>query len=476
MTRISERFAYLVLSAILVLFAVCILWNANWLLGDDMQFLLSTAIGKPLIFAPDCGRFRPLGLFDYSILVFFPIGSTATAHLAYNCVLLVASIPLFFNLLCKLTSNDRLSPLISIFVLLFSASFLHVHMECIFTERMLFVLSTIFLSLLYKAEKSNDRRCYLAAFFVAVYMTYMKEPVFGALATLSLTRLVFGWRSLNENGRIFYGAILLETLIFVAVYFYVTFLACPPDAVYSGNMRSDLGKIDFFLMQITDNPTLGIILPLCIARVFFVVVKGDRKHLFTDAVLFSGGTYWIAAVVLQLVNDHQTFPAIFSGIPSLTYWMHRLIGIERKKAFLWLGIILLLPFAESAKISYLRAREILILREKHPKTVAFLCREAEKEKKIFFAITELNKNENFVQWKYRVYSAFLQYFSKRTNLVIEKISEDELRRLDGKNSVLLFPAQPTQISDFSVMTASMGLTMYDYEFGTAIYIPTVSLY
>ncbi|MDR1375472.1 MAG: hypothetical protein LBJ45_01515, partial [Holosporaceae bacterium] len=73
----SKIISYLILSAILSLMCGCILWEANWVFNgpyfpEDWQFLSTTAVGIPSRAWTGSGRFWPLGLCDYSILLLFP--------------------------------------------------------------------------------------------------------------------------------------------------------------------------------------------------------------------------------------------------------------------------------------------------------------------------------------------------------------------------------------------------------------------
>ncbi|MDR2780958.1 MAG: hypothetical protein LBB21_00650 [Holosporaceae bacterium] len=74
----QKKTSYFTLYTVLFVFAICILLHTNWVLGDDWQFINTTAIGKPSRAWAGNGRFWPLGLVDYSLLLLVPYGYTAT--------------------------------------------------------------------------------------------------------------------------------------------------------------------------------------------------------------------------------------------------------------------------------------------------------------------------------------------------------------------------------------------------------------
>ena len=98
-----------IICAILLLLSIVILRDANWIfdmsLGDDYQLVGTTAVGKNAHSYTGNGRFWPLGLCDYCILLLLPYGTTVTAHFLYNCVTMILASVMLFSFLNKITAD-----------------------------------------------------------------------------------------------------------------------------------------------------------------------------------------------------------------------------------------------------------------------------------------------------------------------------------------------------------------------------------
>ena len=104
---------YALLVGILTFFIV---HNAAFVLGDQAQFLTTTALGEMLPLSryviPVLGRFFPLGITDYNVLLLFLNEPSATAHFVINAICFVLCAILLF-MLCvdilreKITLNYR---------------------------------------------------------------------------------------------------------------------------------------------------------------------------------------------------------------------------------------------------------------------------------------------------------------------------------------------------------------------------------
>ena len=313
-------FAFLILAA-----SIIILWNAKWTLGDDNQFITTTAIGLPVYGWCGSGRFFPLGLFDCSILLFVPFGNTAIAHLLYSCILMIGSSILFFNLLKKITGHDYLSSLLSIILLFFSASFLQLHMSCFYPERIIFFLSSIIMFCLWMAEYRHKTKYYVFAFISSVYMTYTKEPIFVALGIMALVELVFNEKlrmGVSDNKKkIFYIMILINCFIFVLFYAYFWFQN-PPAEIYGSDRKHDIFTTILTLLR--REPYLLFAIILSILKVSSILFKKDKKQLIIDSFLFAGIGYACVIFILGFIHAYYIFPAVCFSLPAFAYQLHKL--------------------------------------------------------------------------------------------------------------------------------------------------------
>ena len=111
-TRIQTIVSSVFLFSITMLLSFYIVFNANWLFGDDTLYLCTTAIGKILPISNDMnfgGRFFPLGHYDFNILVL--IGKySPTAHYilsAISFILFVIITSFFYKKIINNTSQNN---------------------------------------------------------------------------------------------------------------------------------------------------------------------------------------------------------------------------------------------------------------------------------------------------------------------------------------------------------------------------------
>ncbi|MDR1333758.1 MAG: hypothetical protein LBJ71_00905 [Holosporaceae bacterium] len=311
--------SYVTLFSLLSLISICVLWEANWVFhniisGDDFQFLTTTAIGKASHANTWGARFWPLGLSDYSILLLLPHGNTAFGHYAYTCIMMVFSSVMLFAFLNKVT-HSRIVPLLSMLILFSASGFLQVHMNCFYSERMLFFMLSAFMICRYKAQAKQSIIYYVLAFLSAVYATYLKEPAFGAVAIIAIIGLLFG--QLSKKDRIFNYSLLINSAIFIAIYLY-RLMFKHHDKIYA-TIKSNV--LDSASNQFQSEPLLFFIICLTIIRAYNILLKKDRKHIATDSLLFAGCGYAFAFTLLSLASNYYLIPAIVLFLPALAVFL-----------------------------------------------------------------------------------------------------------------------------------------------------------
>jgi hypothetical protein len=153
------------------------------------------------------------------------------------------------------------------------------------------------------------------AFLAAAYATYLKEPVFGAIAIIAIASLLSGKSSLKE--RIFNWALLLNSLIFIIIYVY-RLLFKEHEKIYATITASILDGIS---NQLQNEPLLYLVICLTIIRTYSIFLKKDKKHMATDSLLFAGGGYAFAYTLLNLTSNYYLVPAITLFIPSFAVFL-----------------------------------------------------------------------------------------------------------------------------------------------------------
>ena len=229
---INKFLIYLAYFLIAILGAYFIVKDANWCFGDDYEFLVSTAIGKsePLSrHIAEVGRFVPLQHYDFNFLTLFSFGRTAFAHylwVAIGFIVLVYFWARTSVLICRknihLYKTKLLISLVCFLMLICTPYAVWVFQEIIFAERLILVLLMIFIYLSILPRK-NEVFKYILAFAIAVYLSYMKEPMSGALCVFALTNLIFEYKKLSWPAKLFYMGLVLNFLVYLVLYYFLVY-------------------------------------------------------------------------------------------------------------------------------------------------------------------------------------------------------------------------------------------------------------
>jgi hypothetical protein len=411
-----------------IVFAVwVIMYRAEWILGDDHQFLNTTAVKKylPLFHAggSGSGRFWPLGLFHYNILVpfsriFHGPEIPASAHFALNAVMFVC-MALFLHFLfsdTEITQNKNSRYISALFLFLlpfFSAAAVSVFMDCIYAETILAALLPFFMLCYYRAVKTEKAGYYIAALLSAVYSTYCKEPIFGIFIIIALTNLLFGGRRTRKN-LMFNGALLANGALFLFLYY---FLAYRKAIGFYNAGRVEVNSVKFILAVLLRNKFIILLAGLFVYRLFSVLVKKDRDHLYYDGLLFAGMGYFASYTLLRLEASYLFFPAVILSLPSFVHWTIYLFRRENK----FYAAVFLLPALLVCSLNFgeeiIAAREVIAQRRETMPYIRRLVEDHEEGKEfIWYEDDSRDVQESFHKtvrdYKRIVINAFMSYKGK----------------------------------------------------------------
>jgi hypothetical protein len=180
---------------------------------------------------------------------------------------------------------------------------------------MLFFMLSAFMLCRYKAQMQQSSSYYVLAFLSAVYATYLKEPAFGAIAIIAITDLLLG--ELSKKDRVFNYSLLINSMIFVAIYVY-RLLFKHHEKIYASITSNILESASH---QLYNESLLYFIICLTMIRAYSVFLKKDRKHITTDSLLFAGCGYAFAYTLLNLTSNYYLIPAIVLFIPAFAIFL-----------------------------------------------------------------------------------------------------------------------------------------------------------
>jgi len=324
--RWNNLIAYGCLSIVVIVLTFFVVYKANWLFGDQAEWLRTTAISKIEEFShhiiPAEGRFCPLCHFSYNILIYIPFGYTATAHYILNAVSFIIFVIAFIFLLNKIVivgHNSILNIWIVVCTMLFLIQRIYpVFLDVIFPERIVVTLLAVFMFFTWKFYKTNKWNYGIIALLCAVYMVYCKEPLFGALLVFAITNLVLNWKNLSSNNRIFQWILVVNSLIFVILYYFFVYRGIV--SPYTGN-HGENNWINMSLRMIWGQKIVILAIILFFFRIYAIFFIKIRDSLFYDGLLFAGLAYFGACLVLKLNYTYYYLPAVILITPSIVYWL-----------------------------------------------------------------------------------------------------------------------------------------------------------
>lgn len=314
-------YIYALLVGILTFFIV---HNAAFVLGDQAQFLTTTALGEMLPLSryviPVLGRFFPLGITDYNVLLLFLNEPSATAHFVINAICFVLCAILLF-MLCvdilkeKITLNYTIAAISSFFLL---ARVYLVFIDLIFPERLMTLMIIAFIFLAYRFWNTEKTAYLIGSVLSAVYLTYCKEPVFGALFIFSVLVLCFA-RNISQRKKIFLWLLVINSIVFIVLYYFLVYRGIV--SAYNGaHGESNVWKTYFHMLY--SQKILLFSAPILLYRIYEFLFKKDREHIFFDAMLLSGFAYFGACLVLGLNFTYYYFPAVCIMMPAVLYFLN----------------------------------------------------------------------------------------------------------------------------------------------------------
>jgi hypothetical protein len=198
------------------------------------------------------------------------------------------------------------------------SSFSSVFMSLVYPEAQLIMLFSAFMLMYYKALETDRIKYYVTAFLTAIYSSYCKEPVFGAFLVIALGNHIFKYGKETKREKIFYMSLIANAIMFIIVYY---FLSYKNASGFYGTGILRLGVFKFLIQVIAENPMVIIMFFFCFIRLYFILLRKDREHLYYDTLLFAGTAYICAYFFLGFTGAYYYLPAIVLFLPSFVYWV-----------------------------------------------------------------------------------------------------------------------------------------------------------
>jgi hypothetical protein len=228
---------------------------------------------------------------------------------------------MLFAFLYKITNNYLIS-LFSLLTLFVASGFMRIHMNCFYSERMIFFMLSAFMLCRHKAQAEQSTAYYVLAFLSTVYATYLKEPVFGAIAIIATVSLLSD--KLSRKEKVFNYALLLNSVVFVVIYVYLLLFKKRGKA--HATIITSIS--DFSFRQFDSEPLLYLVLLLTLISAYKILIKKDRVTA-PDSSLFAGGGYAFVYAILNLAYNYYFIPVIVLFVPAFAVFLSNSKAVVR---------------------------------------------------------------------------------------------------------------------------------------------------
>ena len=453
-----------------------IIKDANWIFGDNHEFLATTAIGKIESIRAHMGggRFNPLQHYDYNILTLIPFGTSALAH-----YILVA---LSFCLLTFLFAKNSLliakkysisenkiwfGLLFSVFVFvafLMNPNTAAVFLDIIYPERFMLILFSAFVYFYLSALDSDKKWRYLCAFLCVVWASYMKEVVAGAFLVFALINLLFDYKNMSRVKKFFYKGLILNFIVYVILYY---FLVYKSSTTFYNQGRVDLSLVDNIITIFNGQKFLVLMFLFAIYRGIRILLFKDYKHLPFDSLLFMSVAYTGEYFALNLNAGYYFEPAILVGYIVMLYWFIR--KFDKKQWGIGISLICALFIVFNSHDAYGIYKHIHNERKAFIPNLTRLINENGLSAFKIYAQAQGNFNDKIVNWQQVVLDRATNYLQHTQNVKYFVVVSD-VKKLSKNDIVFVSDAETEQTkqeantwfdtNDFSIDYKGWWLSIY----------------
>lgn len=342
-----SRAMYLFFIAFVAIITYYIILNAEWILGDDKQTMLTTGSGIPMPMFTELigggisnGRFCPLAHQELNVLTLIPYGYTPLAHYLFNAfffiILSVFSVVLLRDIQKFYYDKDSvILPILNYIFLFVGCTFLTTYLDVIY-GRFVPVLYLFIFYLMLLNIKTGKIKYLVYSVPIVLWITYSGETLFSSFFVIGSSLLLFNYR--NNTKALNYYAIFLVCDAILYLLLYVVFVLPNSTSTYT-SVPND----HFFRDLLLWTPHAALILIMSLIRLYYIIIKKDTSRIYIDSILFGGAVLALANIVLKLSTAYYYINVMLFLMPSFLYWSYHFY-MKNKRMLCLLGIVMLILF------------------------------------------------------------------------------------------------------------------------------------
>lgn len=314
--------------------------NAHWLISDEAIVISHTGMGRPFSFLgldgmiESYGRFYPFAYTLYNVLLlFYDSYIPVAAHYILQAIALLLFALSFFALFLLILKEDisgwKYGSVLCL-VMVCVARVFPVFITCFTGVWIVFMCIPLFLLTLCKFDVTEHWGWGISALIVVNYVIYCYETVFVISLSIGACSLIFNYRNLSLNKRVFNWLLIASGLLFLVLY--AIFVL--PNATEYYHHQTDSFWSNAFQMFIA-HKIYWIALAVLLIRVTLLVGHKSRYALY-DSILLASFAYFIGAAVLKLDYTYYYNIGELVALVSIVFFLNDWIGSR------WLCVVALL--------------------------------------------------------------------------------------------------------------------------------------
>ena len=317
-------------------FLICYKGNFG-IIDDHTMHYLWNGEYLPLHIYPSSGRFFPLSGFEYNIIHFF--SNSPFVFYLYNTIQFVIVILLLCKIFNRIKKNEKLIYAF-VLILVLSSSFVVSWLKLFVSERNCIFFFMIFLYFYLKFQEKQKLSFLIICLISANISLYYKEPCFLMLGSFAFSHLFFGWRDINLKQKLFDVLLLVSSLIFVIVYYFVVYIY-QGELLYGDGSFSLFYYVSIFVSYLLNDPLLFLNGVFFIWRCYCFIKKRLKFNLLYDSMSLAAIVYCLAFVKLLMFNFYYWLPAYAFALPALFFYFCE-VNWKNKKILKFGSIVTLL--------------------------------------------------------------------------------------------------------------------------------------
>lgn len=324
--NVYQAVFWIALTGFLAVCAFFQIHNAHWLIGDEAIVIHHTGMGRafsPLGFegmASIYGRLYPFAYNLYNVLLLFSDGRVSptavyTLQAISLTVFAVAFAQLALHLLKEMHDLWKYATAF-FFVVICVFRVYQEFITCYTGVWIVYLFLPIFLLFSCRFMDFGNWGDGIVAILGINYIIYCYETVFTIPMTVGMCGLLFQFRKLTRNQRLFHALLVASGLLFLLIY--VVFVLPKAQGFYHHYGETTL--IGNACKMLLANKLYWLSTIVLAVRAFEILVK-KKSYTFFDSLLLSSFAYYVGAVVLKLNFTYYYNIGALVGFTASLYFL-----------------------------------------------------------------------------------------------------------------------------------------------------------